>query len=174
MNTERINFGHWLSGFVAGEATFLISAPNSRHGRPVPRASFRIVLRRDDEPVLHAVRDFWGCGVLTTSANARCKTPNAKPIAIYNVTRLSDLVSVVIPHFHAFPLRAKKAVDFATWERAVSLWATVSARHYPRFRDSRNRIVGVGTKWTDAEVQQFKALAAELKSLRTYTHPAVY
>jgi hypothetical protein len=169
---DRNAFSHWLSGFSAGEATFLIYAPNGHNGKPSPRANFRITLRDDDSDVVRLIHSFWQCGGTYRSSNERCKMPNAKPVISYYVTKISDLETVVVPHFEAFPLIAKKAFDFQVWRKAVLLLAKVSKREPKRHRnDAGTRFIGCESKWSPDELCQFQSYITELKSTRSYAAP---
>jgi hypothetical protein len=162
-NIERNAFGHWLSGFADGEATFGIrvcGGKRSMNYSPI----FRIALRDDDTEILRLIQSFWGCGTLHFSDNARSKIPNAKPIAIYGVQRVSSHIGVVVPHFDMFPLRSKKRNDFAVWRKAVELMAEVHAR--PRvFRKGGG---GSEPVWSSPERAMVDAYAAELRAARLY------
>jgi hypothetical protein len=102
----------WLAGFAAGEATFLL-APRNR-GRLAPVLA--ITLRADDLEILERLKAEFG--------GAMCvKTPRGRdnPAATWTVARKRDLAGLV-EYFDRFPLRAKKARDYAVWRRAVIVY----------------------------------------------------
>lgn len=163
-------FGPWLTGFADGEATFgLGELRNPGRERSSFTAYFRVAVRDDDAETLRLIRSFWGCGSLNFADNARSKIANAKPVAIYSVQRVADLVSVVIPHFERYPLIAKKRFDFAVWRRGVELMAEVQARPL-EYRPGHcpNRHGGTYPKWSAAEREVFRSLSAELSAQRGY------
>lgn len=175
----RTSFGHWFSGFSDGEATFvlrsIIQKPGPRHPRPRKsyQALFRIALRADDVEVLRLSQSFLGVGRLTLSDNVRSKVRNAKPVAIYCVTNTADIASVIVPHFTAFPLRAKKATDFAVFAEGVRLLHSVAVR--PAVWLHRGgKIAGHQCKWTDEERTDIESLIERLSSSRVYAAPLLF
>lgn len=168
---DREAFGNWLSGFADGEATFLLRLTRSqRRGSFNCQAYFRIALRDDDDVTLRMIQSFWICGRMHHSDNRRSKIANAKPIAIFDVSCVADLVGTVIPHFERFPLRAKKRHDFLIWRKAVELMAEVQKRKYGyAYRGGRkNCIAMVFPKWKESDWDQIRSLVAELRAQRRY------
>lgn len=157
---DRIEFGHWLSGFTDGEGCFLLYLAKNRNRGMRCRARFKIGLRRDDSPVLRTVQSYWGTGSVT---NFRKGTmPNAKPAVAYAVTSIHDLQNIVIPHFERFPLRAKKRRDFLVWRTGVDLIARIGRR--TPISNGRGRCA----RWLPEERDAFIALCAQLKMVRKY------
>lgn len=157
---DRNSFGHWLSGFVDGEATFYLGLQKS--GFCVRMV---ISLRSDDRPILELVQGFLGCGTLSTRPNY--SNPHLPPLTLLDVSDVNSLHNIVVPHFHRFPLRAKKRNDFLIWERAVALCWTVQCRK------AVSRGFGLGTfpKWADTDREEFKRLHDELRAGRRYDEP---
>lgn len=108
----------WLSGFADGEATFIITRSGSPTGnrRRAWAPRFAISLRCDDTPVLDDLRAAFG-GSLSTHA----KRPGTVPIATWTVAGKRDL-SRLVDYFDRFPLRSKKARDYAIWREAALLY----------------------------------------------------
>lgn len=108
----------WLAGFADGEATFVITRSGSqtagRRRAWTPR--FAISLRVDDIAALQALR-----GALGGSMQVCRKRPEAHPTATWTVTAKRDLVRL-LDYFDRFPLRSKKARDYAIWREAVLLY----------------------------------------------------
>jgi hypothetical protein len=158
-NEDRDAFGHWLSGFVDGEACFQIwTARVGRWSRG--GASFIIDLRADDVAVLRLIQSFWQCGKLRATA----RTNGSREKRVFGIHCLDDLERVVIPHFDRYPLRAKKARDFIVWRRGIILLNRIAKR--PR----RGRGKGRGTlpKWTAPEWTEYTQLVAVLKKQRQF------
>ena len=75
--------------------------------------SFQLWLKSKDLSTLEELKDFFGVGILNTRKN--------KDATSYTVTKIDDLMNVVIPHFTNFPLQTQKKVDFDLWVKIVEL-----------------------------------------------------
>jgi LAGLIDADG endonuclease len=105
-------FGHWLAGFIAGEATFSFST--RRRGERLeytPRLGLRV--RGDDRAILEEIRASTGVGTVW-SVKKRTHTDQAE----WLVSSLPDCMKLV-GLLDKYPLRAKKAEDFRVWREAV-------------------------------------------------------
>lgn len=78
--------------------------------------SFEINLHSKDILILNSIKDFFGVGSVTTRVN--------KNLCVYRVTKLDDLVKVIIPHFTLYPLITHKYSDFVLWSKVVELMVT--------------------------------------------------
>lgn len=114
-------FGHWLAGLIDGEGCFGIYASNAHKGHDDWRLTFQLQLRDDDEPVLREIH-----GRLLIGSVWR-QVPNrpwdAKPTltwGVYSRAHCKALAAIL----DRFPLRTKKARDYAIWRAApaVSPW----------------------------------------------------
>lgn len=97
----------WFSGFSDGEANFLIS-PDIR-GNVAFR--FRIRLHCDDLAALENIKTMLGVGVIRIESDS----------AIYIVSKLEDLRSVIIPIFITYPLLTTKSLDFLDFQKAIEI-----------------------------------------------------
>jgi LAGLIDADG endonuclease len=151
--TNRDAFGNWLSGFTDGEGCFFLGL----HGN-LPHASFLIAVRSDDHAVMSQIHEFWGgIGMLKLRRPSR-KAPG-QPISLLRVASVADLRRVVIPHFHAYPLRAKKRRDFLVWEQGVD-WI---ARMRKAFTSGYGR-----KRFTDERISEFLDIRDALRSQRKF------
>ena len=80
--------------------------------------SFSIALRLDDQQILLELQQRLGIGRVYSE---RVTNRRSKPQAAW---RVHDKAGVrrLVEVFDRYPLRAKKARDFAIWRRAVGLW----------------------------------------------------
>lgn len=121
-------FGNWLAGFVDGEGCFSLNAcgPLTLAGTRAIKCSLTVSLRADDLPILEEARELTGCGTVRT-ADYSGGVPNHWPRAVWVVcdrqgsSRICDL-------FDRYPLRAKKARDYALWREAVYEWNGLNRR----------------------------------------------
>jgi len=77
-------------------------------------AKFKVTAHACNRGVLLALQSFFGCGRIAID-NRRDNTLK------FVVTRQSDLLNKVIPHFQAFPLQGSKALNFLDFAEAVKL-----------------------------------------------------
>jgi hypothetical protein len=69
------------------------------------QAAFQIRMHSKDSDLLVLVQQFFkGVGFFTQDVKAN--TVN------YSVTKLSDLINIIIPHFDNYPLQSAKKLDF--------------------------------------------------------------
>src|ERR1044072_9971066 len=107
----------WLAGFADGEGSFILSQC-ARYQRIHPR--FVISLRADDMAILEALQEAFGGSV----GFSRHKWPGA-PKCQWHVVNKKSLPGIV-NYFDRFPLRAKKARDYAIWRQAVPIYLSRS------------------------------------------------
>ena len=123
----------YVVGFIDGEGCFSVSVrPHPSIARPerwLISPTFQAYQHRDCAEVLHRLRDFFGCGSITS------KGPNSN-VMTYSVHSKRDLESVIIPFFEEHPLLIKRD-DFAKFSEAVRLMR----RKAHRTSDGLRRIV---------------------------------
>lgn len=110
----------WLAGFADGEGYFQLRKQNRCGWRIEPR--FRIHLRCDDAEILHALQEAFDGSV------RRGKNGDWNAQAHWLVSSKAQLMGLV-DYFDRFPLRAKKALEYAIWREAVMLYAEFSGVH---------------------------------------------
>ena len=104
----------WVVGFVDGEGCFFVGInphPEMTSGFQV-LPEFTVVQHERDVQLLHALKAFFGCGVVRTN--------HAERMA-YRVRSLDHLVELIIPFFEKHPLKSKKRVDFAKFRTILLL-----------------------------------------------------
>lgn len=163
---DELLFGAYISGLVDGEGCFLLSTSKDCEYASCA-ACFGIKLRLDDMAILQKVRQCLRCGTI------RINKPkgNGKPQASFRVRDTVDLVQKVIPFFDKFPLRAKKARDYAIWREAVILLGKVKGRKVER-RGCHHG--GSIPKWKSSEIAVFLEYHDALRDVRKYDGPEVY
>ena len=104
----------WVVGFVDGEGCFFVGVnrhPEMTSGFQV-LPEFTVVQHRRDVQLLHALKDFFGCGVVRTNHGDRMA---------YRVRGLDHLSGTIVPFFEQHSLRSKKAIDFLKFRDVVLL-----------------------------------------------------
>src|SRR5208337_5656953 len=105
MEIADSEFGHWLAGFIDGEGCFRI-VPNRKSWE----CRFQMSLRDDDSDILHRIRDeLWLGSVYPKVAYA-----TSHPQTMWEVSKHEDCLALV-KILDQFPLRARKARDYAIW-----------------------------------------------------------
>jgi len=95
----------WVTGFVDGEGCFHVGinahADMTAGHQVLPE--FTVVQHARDAQLLHALKAFFGCGVVRTNHGDRLA---------YRVRSQQHLLERILPFFEKHPLRSKKHVDF--------------------------------------------------------------
>jgi hypothetical protein len=109
-------FGHWLAGFIDGEGCFIIKA-NPKRGRVHYACVFEISLRADDAAILHECARRTGLGQVHEK-RGRITERRPNPFVRWQMSRRAEALALV-ELLDRYPLRAKKAQDYAIWKRGV-------------------------------------------------------
>jgi hypothetical protein len=149
-------FGHWLSGFTAGEGHFNLFQSRQAQTR------FVICLRQDDAAVIDLIREYWG-GI---GVHRRTHPTGQSPQSWLDVGGIHEISRVLIPHFERYPLRTRKAEDFTVWSRAARLHAEIGRR--PQGLRGKGNGSGAGFRWTPAERLVYIDCATKIKAGRQY------
>ena len=105
---------YWVSGFCDGESSFIISLKQTPRKSWQVQAVFQIGLHIKDIALLEKIQSFFkGAGKIQVSTSLNRAT--------YSVTKLKDLVSIIIPHFQQYNLVSVKVIDFQLWEKCIRL-----------------------------------------------------
>ena len=101
-----------MSGFALGEASFMLICRRRGDYERKWKVSAAFNVSQKDRVPLELFRDTLGCGSIRRAGNNGW---------YWEVNRLSDIVSCVVPFFDRFPLVGKKADDYTRFRRAVEL-----------------------------------------------------
>lgn len=101
---------YWISGFSEGDSSFYVQIWNEKQIRCV----FLIELHEREVFLLYKLQEFFN-GIGNVSVYS------ARSIARYSVTRISDLVDYILPHFSKFELVGSKLPNFLLWSRILKL-----------------------------------------------------
>ena len=104
----------WVVGFVDGEGGFFVEFnphPEMTAGFQV-LPEFTVVQHQRDIQLLHALKYFFGCGVVRTN--------HAERMA-YRVRSPDHLSEIIIPFFDKHPLKSKKRIDFVKFRKILQL-----------------------------------------------------
>jgi LAGLIDADG endonuclease len=104
----------WIVGFVDGEGCFHVSVnphPEMSAGAQV-LPEFTVVQHQRDIQVLHALKSYFGCGVVRVNHGDRMA---------YRVRAHEHLSENIIPFFEKHPLKTRKRVEFIKFRDIVTL-----------------------------------------------------
>ena len=104
----------WVVGFVDGEGCFhvgLNAHPDISAGHQV-LPEFTVVQHERDIQILHALKAFFGCGVVRRNHGDRMA---------YRVRSPEHLLRKILPFFMAHPLKTKKNIDFLKFRDVLLL-----------------------------------------------------
>jgi hypothetical protein len=152
--TVTPEFGCWLAGLIDGEGSFGSTVPRAAGGFGVcPR--FHMRLRLDDRPLLDEITQTTHIGYVDEDHSPR--EGNGNPTARWLVVSKANCRGLVIL-LDRYPLRSKKARDYAVWRLMVHEWQAVRPRYGKNGRLPHD--------WT-----RMRALAAQLVAGRRYVAP---
>ena len=102
----------WVTGFVDGEGCFHvgINAHSDMTAGYQVLPEFTVVQHARDAQLLHALKAFFGCGVVRTNHGDRLA---------YRVRGQPHLLERILPFFEKHPLRSKKHVDFLKFREVL-------------------------------------------------------
>jgi hypothetical protein len=105
---------NWVVGFVDGEGCFFVGI--NPHPEMTSRfqvlPEFTVVQHQRDIQLLHALKQFFGCGVVRRNHGERMA---------YRVRALDHLTEKIVPFFEQHSLKSKKKVDFLKFRKVLRL-----------------------------------------------------
>ena len=108
MNLEA----QWIVGFVDGEGCFYVGInkhSDMKAGYQV-LPEFTVVQHKQDVQVLHALKAYFGCGVVRSNHGDRMA---------YRVRSQKHLLERIIPFFEKHQLKTKKGLDFRKFRKIL-------------------------------------------------------
>jgi hypothetical protein len=104
----------WIVGFVDGEGCFHVGiakhADMSAGYQVLPE--FTVVQHERDVQVLHALKAYFGCGVVRSNHGDRMA---------YRVRSQKHLLERIIPFFEQHQLKSRKRVDFQKFRKVLRM-----------------------------------------------------
>ena len=102
----------WITGFVDGEGCFYVGINKhdemSAGYQVLPE--FTVVQHKRDVQILHALKAYFGCGVVRKNHGDRMA---------YRVRSIEHLLEHIIPFFVKHPHKTKKRVDFQKFRKIL-------------------------------------------------------
>ncbi len=106
----------WITGFVDGEGCFYvgINANEEMTAGFQVLPEFTVVQHERDVQILHALKSYFGCGVVRKNHGDRMA---------YRVRGKNHLLERIVPFFVEHPLKTRKNVDFKRFRRVLLMMA---------------------------------------------------
>lgn len=104
----------WIVGFVDGEGCFHV-AINKHHEMTTGfqvLPEFTVVQHKRDIKVLHALKGYFGCGVVRSNHADRMA---------YRVRSLKHLQEIIIPFFEKHLLKTQKGIEFKKFRKILRM-----------------------------------------------------
>jgi group I intron endonuclease len=98
---------NWISGFIDGEGCFHISVYSRSSSKLKWRvqANLEFGLHKNELPLLLGIQQYFkGVGNIFIDSKNN--------VAYFKVSKIEDLINIVIPHFNSYPLLTNKRKDF--------------------------------------------------------------
>ena len=104
----------WIVGFVDGEGCFHIGINKNQTMKLGVQVlpEFTVVQHQVDVQVLHALKNYFGCGVVRKNHGTRL---------CYRVRGQDNLLHKILPFFEKHQLKTRKRVDFAKFRKVILL-----------------------------------------------------
>lgn len=118
----------WITGYTDGEGSFVIKTTEAKTcaiGYTV-RLIYQISVHPSDEAILHSLKAFFkGVGDIIYSEH----------YVAYRVSKLSDIIQFIIPHFDKYPLQSTKVVPYYLFKAVADLMVKREHITLPGFRE---------------------------------------
>jgi hypothetical protein len=108
--SDRLN-PFFLTGYVDAEGWFYLDVSDKRSKNWVASFRFGIKVHIVDLPLLEKIQAFFGVGSISVEGN----------MIQYRVSKLKDIINVIIHHFDNYPLQSAKLIDFNLWKECAIL-----------------------------------------------------
>jgi hypothetical protein len=107
------DFAWFLTGFTEAEGCFNINIYKTSSGKLTAKLRFSLAVMENDSEILNKIKNYLCCGNISK--------PRSNSMVHFTVSKLSDINSIVIPHFKNYPLRGNKYQDFEYWCLAAKI-----------------------------------------------------
>jgi hypothetical protein len=125
--------GHWLAGFIEGEAHLAISDAN---GGQSFRCLMSLCVRDDDVELMEWIHARTQVGSLNPVPARRTSRPQVQWLV-----RTQDDCMTLVDLLSEFPMRGRKRVEFEIWRSAVELWTSGMTNREVLARVLRDRLL---------------------------------
>lgn len=111
VENKIVDCHEWTAGFTAGEGSFYISTTNQNY----VQLWFTLTQHARDQQLMNSFIQFFGCGNIFLRKNTTASWSEFK------VTKLSDILNIIIPFFKKYPIIGVKSKDFKDWCKVAEM-----------------------------------------------------
>lgn len=111
-NVINVLDSNWVIGFIDAEGCFNVSIVKNVEQKVKWRVQPRFIigLHNRDKDLICKIKFFFNnVGIIWEDKN----------FIHFCVTKISDILNVIVPHFNKYPLISKKQKDFLVWKEIV-------------------------------------------------------
>jgi hypothetical protein len=101
-----------VTGLVDGEGGFFVSISKIDKGLIGfnLKLEFKVTQKNHSEGILHELKEYFSCGNVVIDNR---KTNTKK----YQISALTDILNIIIPHFDKYPCLTSKFINFKDWKK---------------------------------------------------------
>lgn len=107
---------HWVAGFTEAEGCFFVAIQQNK-GKSSYQIKLGYQVSQDNRDMLliKSLTSFFGCGR---------SEPCGKAATSFRVTKIKDILEIIIPFFETYSIYGSKLQDFLDWKKISSLMAS--------------------------------------------------
>jgi hypothetical protein len=113
MQINNKDFGWFFTGFTEAEGCFNINIYKTKAGNLTAKLRFSIAVMENDLELLTLFKTYLNCGIISK--------PRSNGMVHFTVSKISDINTIIIPHFKNYPLRGTKFQDYNSWCLAAEI-----------------------------------------------------
>ena len=104
---------NWITGFTEAEGCFFVKIQKNKNSDNFQiKLGCQITQHNRDSILIKSLIPFFNCGRLETTRESYVS---------FVVTKLSNILQIIIPFFEKYPLNGSKAKDFEDWKKVAKL-----------------------------------------------------
>jgi len=111
---------YWMVGFTEAEGCFFVVIQennSSEKGNASVKIGYQVTQHIRDTSFIKSLKTFFGCGR---------SEPSGRNGISFRVSKIKDIVSIIVPFFEKYPLLGSKSKDFLDWKEVVKIMESKS------------------------------------------------
>lgn len=104
---------NWITGFTDAEGCFfVVISENTDKGTYQVKLGYQLTQHIRDISFMKSLKDLFKCGITE---------PAGKTAISFRVSKIKDIITIIIPFFEKYPLLGSKSKDFKDWKEVVKI-----------------------------------------------------